>query len=95
MVAKYISEDKNSMLFKSFIISLFNFCPTVQMCLGRGLNNKIKNTHERAFQIVYPVKKSSFKTLLKHDKSMPIDMKNLQYLATALFKNGFSLETMN
>ena len=83
------------MLFKSFIISLFNFCPTARMCLGRGLNNKINNTHERALQIVYQLKKSSFKTLLKHDKSTPIDMTNLQYLATALFKNGFSLEIMN
>ena len=49
------------------------------------LNNKIKNIHERALRIVYQDKKSSFKILVKRDKSMSIHMKNLQYLATKLF----------
>ena len=49
------------------------------MCQGRGLNNKINKKHRRALRIVYPDKKSSFETLLKSDKSTPIDMKNLQY----------------
>ena len=50
-IAKSISEDKNRMLFKSFIISQFNIvqnCPIVWMCHGRCLNNKINNIHERA-----------------------------------------------
>ena len=66
-IGKYISEDKNRTSFKSFIIPQFNFCPTVPMYHGKGLNNKINNKHERALQIVYQVKKSSFKTLLKRD----------------------------
>ena len=39
---------------------------------------------------------SNFKTLLKHDKSTSIHMKNLQYLATELFKvkNGLSPKIM-
>ena len=95
-IAKYISEDKKFMLFKSFIISQFNYCPIVWMCHGRGLNNKINNIHERALRIVYHDKISSFKTLLKRDKSTSIHMKNLQYLATELFKvkNGLSPEIM-
>ena len=66
------------------------------MCHGRGLNNKINNIHERALRIVYHDKISSFKTLLKRDKSTSIHMKNLQYLATELFKvkNGLSSEIM-
>ena len=31
-IAKYISEDKKSMLLKSFIISQFNYCPIDCMC---------------------------------------------------------------
>ena len=67
------------------------------MCHGRGLNNKINNIHERALRIVYHDKISSFKTLLKRNKYMSIHMKNLQYLATELFKvkNGLSPEIMN
>ena len=52
-IAKYISEDKKRMLFKSFIISQFNYCPIVWVCHGRGFNNKINNIHERALRIVY------------------------------------------
>ena len=51
-IAKYISEDKKRMLFKSFIISQFNYCPIVWMCHGKGLNNKINNIHKRALRIV-------------------------------------------
>ena len=85
-VAKYNSEDKERMLFKSFIISQFNLRPTVSMCHRRGLNNKINNIHERALRIFYQDKKSSFETLLKRDKSTSIHVKNLKHLATELFK---------
>ena len=95
-IAKFISENKKRMLFKSFIISQFNYCPIVWMCHGRGLNNKINNIHERALRIVYQDKKSSFETLLKRDKSTSIHVKNLQHLATELFKvkNDLSPEIM-
>ena len=85
-VSKYISGDKKHLLFKSFIISQFNYCPIVWMCHGRGLNNKINNLHERALRTVYQDKKSSFETLLKHDKSVSIHVRNLQYLATEILK---------
>ena len=51
-IAKYISEDKKRMLFKTSIISQFNYCPIVWMCNGRGLNNKINDMYERALRIV-------------------------------------------
>ena len=91
-ITKYISKDEKSVLFNCFIISPFNYW----MCQGRGLNNKIKNIHERILRIVYQNKKSPFETLLKRNKSTSIHMKNLQYMATELFKvkNGISLEIM-
>ena len=56
------------------------------MCHGRGLNNKINNLREQALRTVYQDKISSFETLLKRDKSVSIHVKNLQYLATEIFK---------
>ena len=93
-IAKYISEVKKRMLFICFIISKFKYCPIAWMCHGRGLMNRINNIHERALKIVYQDKKSSFEILLKRDKFTSIHMKNLQYLATELFKvkNGLSPE---
>ena len=66
------------------------------MCHGRGLNNKITNLHERALRTVHKDKKSSFETFLKHDKSVSIHIKNLQNLATEIFKvkNDFRPEIM-
>ena len=61
-IAKYFSQDKKRILFKSFIISQFNYCPIVWMCHERGLNNKINNIHERALGIVYQDKTSSSET---------------------------------
>ena len=81
-IAKFISENKKRMLFKSFIISQFNYCLIVWMCDGRGLNTKINNMHERALRIVYQDKKSSFETLLKRDKSTSTHVKKLRHLAT-------------
>ena len=85
-ISKYISGDEKRLLFKLFIVSQFNYCPIVWMCHGRDLNDKINNLHERALRTVYQGKKSSFETLLKHDKSVSIHVKNLQYLATEIFK---------
>ena len=68
-IAKYISEDKKRMLFKSFIIPRFNYCPIFWMCHERGLTNKINNIDETVLRIVYQDQKSSFETLLKPDKS--------------------------
>ena len=66
------------------------------MSHGRDLNNKVNNLHERALRTVYQDKKSSFETLLKHGESVSIHVKNVQYLATEIFKvkNDFCPEIM-
>lgn len=74
------SKKKKCMLFKFFIISLFNYYTTVWMCHSRGLKNKVNNVYERAFRKLY------FETLFKRDKSTSIHTKNLQYLATSYSK---------
>ena len=77
-------------------MSQFNYCPLVWMCHSRGLNNKINNIHKRALRIVYQDKKSNLQDLLQKDNSVSIHMKNLQYLATEIYKvkNCLSPEIM-
>ena len=50
------------------------------------LNNRINNIHHRALRIAYQDKKSSFEELLQNDNSVSVHMRNLQYLATEIFK---------
>ena len=65
VVQNTFPKIKKSMLFKSFIIAQFNYCPIVWKCHDRGLNNKIKNIHEVALRIVYQDKIIHYLNLIK------------------------------
>ena len=70
----------------SFFSSQFSYCPLISMCHSRTVKSKINKLHGRCLRIIYNGKKSSFKELLKTDKSVPIHIKNMQFLATEMFK---------
>ena len=59
---------------------------------SRKLNNRINNIKERALRIVYRDYESTFQQLLKQNKSVSIHQRNLQILATEIFKtkNGLN-----
>ena len=71
---------------KSFVKAQFGYCPLVWMFHGRDINRKINHIHERFLGIVYRDYNSSFKDLLKKDKSVCIHHRNIQSLAFRLFK---------
>ena len=71
---------------KAFIMSQSSYCPLVWMCHSRTLNNKINKLHERALRLVYDDRQSTFEELLNIDKSVTIHHRNLQVLATELYK---------
>jgi len=77
---------------KAFITSQSGYYPLVWMFHSRKLNNQINNIHERALRIIYKDYHSSFKDLLEKDNSVSIHQRNLQVLATELFKtkNGYN-----
>ena len=56
------------------------------MCHSRLINNKINRRHEKCLSIVYSDKNSSFEELLEKDGSVTIHTRNLQVLATEVFK---------
>ena len=63
---------------------------------SRKLNNKINKLHERCLQIACSSNTSSFEELLETDKSVSVHHRNIQVLATELYKivNGLSPEIM-
>ena len=71
---------------KTFIDSQFNYCPLIWMFHSRTLNNKINNLHTRSLRIVYKNPNLSFEELLKLDNSFSIHHRNLQKLATEMYK---------
>ena len=50
------------------------------------MNNRINRLHEKCFRIVYSDKTSFFEELLDKDGSVTIHIRNLQVLATEMFK---------
>ena len=61
-------------------------CLLVWIFHGRKLNNRINNIYERALRIGFKYYESIFQQLLKQNKSVSIQQRNLQILATEIFK---------
>ena len=95
--SKFISKKKLRVIMKTFIMPQFSYCPLVWMCHSRTLYNKIKKFHESALRLVYDDRQSTFEELHNIDKSVTIHHRNLQVLATELYKvhNGLAPELMN
>ena len=71
---------------KAFIESQFSYCSLIWMFHSRILNNRINSLHERALRLVYKDQDSSFEQLLQRDNSFSIHHRNLQKLATEMYK---------
>ena len=76
---------------KAFFNSQFAYSPLVWMFHSRDLNYKINKLHHRALQIVYRDYSSSFDELLSKDNSVSIHHRNVQYLATEMYKTKNNL----
>ena len=81
-----MSLSKKKILMNSFFNSQFSYCPLIWMFHSRIMNNKINRLHERCMRLIYGDKTSSFEELLDQDKSVSIHTRNLQMLATEMFK---------
>ena len=68
-------------------ISVFVLSTLVWMFHSRTLNSRINTLHEKALRLVCTIKPNlSFDDLLKEDKLVKIYEKNLQILATEIYK---------
>ena len=96
-ISSYMNLNKRKLIMKAFINSQFGYCPLVWMNHSRNLNNRINRIQERAMRIVYNDRKSTSEELLKKAKSVTVHSRNLQILATEMFKvsNGLAPEITN
>ena len=83
--------DQRRLIMKAFITSQFGYCPLVWMFHSQNLNNRINNIHERALRITYKDYNSTFQDLLEKDNSVTVHQRNLQVLATEIFKTRMDI----
>ena len=85
-ISPFMKVEQRRKIMKAFIGSQFGYCPLVWMFCSRRANNRMNRIQERALRIVYSDKTSSFDELLERDKSVSIHNRNLQVLATEIYK---------
>ena len=85
-VSSYLSTDKLKDILKAFIASQFGYCLLIWMFHSRALNHRINRIHERALKLVYKNPTLTFEELLVKDNSFTIHDRNLQRLATEMYK---------
>ena len=83
-VVPYMNIQKRRIVMKSFVTSQFGYCPLIWIFHSRPLNNKIISIHESSLRITYQNHLSTFQKL--KDNSVLIHNRNLQVLATEMFK---------
>ena len=96
-VTPYIRIAKKRIVRNAFFTAQFSYFPLVWMYHGLTNNNKMNRFHGRCLLIVYSDKQSSFNELLEKDDSVSIHMRNIQILATKIYKlvNNLLPSSMN
>ena len=85
-LVKFMPFFKRRILLNTFIESQFSYCALIWMFHSRKLNHKINHIHERALRLVYNDYTSTFENLLLMDGSVSIHHRNIQKVATEMFK---------
>ena len=86
-LCNYMSKKTRRILMNAFITSQFSYYPLDWMSHSRTMNNRNNKIHEKTLRLVYKDEKNlSLDDLLKEDKSVSIHQRNLQILATEIYK---------
>ena len=91
-VTLFMNLSNRRLLLYSFFTTKVKYCPLIWMCHSRKSSRKTNRLDERCLRTIYNNKQSSFNELLEKDGSVSIHERNLQVLATEMYKisNGLS-----
>ena len=84
-------DQKLNRTKRTFIMSNFSYCPSIWMFRDRCVTQKLTQINERALQIAYQDRTSSFEELLITDNSVSIHQRNLQLLVTEIYLTRMNL----
>ena len=86
-VFKYMNISQRKLIAIAFIMSQFSCCPLICMFHSRTMEHRMNKIHERTIKLIYPNQHQlTFKELLEKNKTISIRHRNLQTLATDIYK---------
>lgn len=85
-IRSYLTQNQADLLFSSFIMSPFNYCPLVWMFCSKHAGNRINATHHKALCVLFNNFSDTFDELLLKSNSITIHSKNLKLLVGEVFK---------
>ena len=85
-ISAYFDESSKLLIFRSFILSNFNYCPLVWHFCGATLTQKLEKLQERGLRFVFSDHTSDYCTLLKRAGLPTLSIGRLRSLATEVYK---------
>ena len=85
-VAPYLNQKKGKILYNTFVMSKFNYCPLIWMYHGKTSNNRIDPVQKRALRILHNDFNMSFEVLLSRTDERKVHIKNLQKLMLQIYQ---------
>ena len=85
-IAPNLEYEKSTILYNSFILSNFNYCPLIWMFCGKTSNDDINRLHKRALRVLLDDYESTFEELLHKRGECTIHTRNLQKLMLEVYK---------
>ena len=86
-IAKYLSQNANKIVFNSFILSNFNYCPLVWHICGIKHTQKLNNIQERGLRIILNDYQSDNKALKESSVRELMYISRLKQLACFVYKS--------
>ena len=81
-----LDSKQKLMLFNSFLLSIFNYCPIVWMFYGKSSADMINNIQKRALRALYNDFSSNYVVLLNRGNHITIHEENKRRLLLEVFK---------
>ena len=85
-VARYLQQPQKRLLYNSFVMSIFKYCPLIWMFCGKGANNKINKIYKRALRVLFDDHNAPFADLLVRSNEKTVHVQNLQRLMIEIYK---------
>ena len=77
-VAKFLNYGKGKILYNTFVMSNFKYCPLIWMYHGKTSNNRVDRVQKRALRILHNDLTLAFEVLLTRTDERRVHTKSLQ-----------------